>query len=92
MQIDERTRDHATLEHIRLMVIRRVRAGEDPGTVIASYVFNRTTIYKWMRRPAGCGKGLWALSSTPGTPQSSGALIGPDGTTDRLDPIDRTAR
>ena len=67
MQIDGRTLDHATLEQIRLMAIRRVREGEDPGTVIASYGFNRTTIYKWMRRVAGSGNGLRALSSTRGT-------------------------
>ena len=36
MKIDGRTLDHATLEQIRLMAIRRVCEGEDPGTVIAS--------------------------------------------------------
>jgi transposase len=67
MKIDGRTLDHATLEQIRLMAIRRVREGEDPGVVIASYGFNRTTIYKWMRKAAGSGNGLRALSSTRGT-------------------------
>jgi transposase len=67
MRIDGRTLDHATLEQIRLMAIRRVREGEDPGAVIASYGFNRTTIYKWMRGAAGSGHGLRALSSTRGT-------------------------
>lgn len=67
MRIDGRTLDHATLEQIRLMAIRRVREGEDPGVVIASYGFNRTTIYKWIRRAAGSGNGLRALSSTRGT-------------------------
>ena len=46
MRIDGRTFHHATLEQIRLMAVRRVREGEDPGGVIASYGFNRTTIYK----------------------------------------------
>jgi len=32
MKIDGRTLDHATLEQIRLMAIRRVREGEDPGS------------------------------------------------------------
>jgi transposase len=67
MKIDGRTLDHATLEQIRLMAIRRVREGEDPGVVIASYGFNRTTIYKWMDKAAGRGNGLKALSSTRGT-------------------------
>jgi len=67
MKIDGRTLDHATLEQIRLMAIRRVREGEDPGVVIASYGFNRTTIYKWMHRVAGSGNGLRALTSTRGT-------------------------
>ena len=67
MKIDGRTLDHATLEQIRLMAIRRVREGENPGVVIASYGFNRTTIYKWMRMAAGSGNGLRALGSTRGT-------------------------
>jgi transposase len=67
MKLDGRTLDHATLEQIRLMAIRRVREGEDPGVVIASYGFNRTTIYKWMRMSSGSGNGLRALSSTRGT-------------------------
>ena len=67
MKIDGRTLDHATLEQIRLMAVRRVREGEDPGVVIASYGFNRTTIYKWMDIAAGSGNGLRALSSTRGT-------------------------
>ena len=67
MRIDGRTLDHATLEQIRLMAIRRVREGEDPGVVISSYGFNRTTIYKWMRMAEGSGNGLRALSSTRAT-------------------------
>jgi len=46
MKRDGRTLDHATLETIRLMAIDRVREGESPATVIASYGFHRTTIYK----------------------------------------------
>jgi len=67
MKIDGRTLDHATLEQIRLMAIRRVREGEDPGAVIASFGFCRTTIYKWMSLAAGSGNGLRALRSTRGT-------------------------
>lgn len=67
MRFDGRTFDHTTLEKIRLMAIRRVREGENPGVVIASYGFNRTTIYKWMRIATGSGNDLRALSSTRGT-------------------------
>jgi transposase len=67
MKLDGRTLDHATLEQIRLMAMKRVREGEEPASVIASYGFCRTTIYKWMKRAAGRGHGLKALSSTRGT-------------------------
>jgi transposase len=67
MKIDGRTLEHATLEQIRLMAIKRVREGEKPATVIASYGFSRTTIYKWMKLASGRGHGLRALSSTRGT-------------------------
>src|SRR6202158_4437977 len=67
MKIDGRTLDHATLEQVRLMAIKRVREGEEPTAVIASYGFCRTTIYKWMHLRAGRGHGLKALSSTRGT-------------------------
>ena len=48
MKQDGRTLDHSTLETIRLMAIERVREGESAATVVASYGFNRTTIYKWV--------------------------------------------
>jgi transposase len=67
MKVDGRTLDHATLEQIRLMAIRRVREGEKPAEVIAAYGFCRTTIYKWMQASGGRGRGLRALSSTRGT-------------------------
>ena len=49
MKRDGRKLDHKTLEEIRLMAVERVREGEDPSVVIASYGFCRTTIYKWLR-------------------------------------------
>jgi transposase len=67
MKIDGRTLDHATLEQIRLMAMKRVREGEEPTAVIASFGFCRTTIYKWMNLTAGRGRGLKALSATRGT-------------------------
>ena len=67
MKRDGRTLDHRTLEEIRLMAVERVREGEDPSLVIASYGFCRTTIYKWLRASSGRGKGLRALASRKAT-------------------------
>jgi len=67
MKRDGRKLDHKTLEEIRLMAVERVREGEDPSTVIASYGFCRTTIYKWLRAARGRGRGLAALRSRKGT-------------------------
>lgn len=67
MQRDGRTLDHRTLETLRVMAVERVRAGEAPSAVMASYGFCRTTIYKWLRQAKGRGKGLRALSARKGT-------------------------
>jgi transposase len=67
MKRDGRSFDHRTLEAIRLMAVERVRDGEPPATVIASYGFSRTTIYKWLAAAAAPGVGLKALLSTPAT-------------------------
>ena len=48
MKRDGRSFDHRTLETIRLMAVERVRDGERPSSVVASFGFNRTTIYKWL--------------------------------------------
>ena len=67
MKRDGRSFDHRTLESIRLMAVERVREGEPPAAVIASYGFCRTTIYKWLCLASGPGGGLRALRSTPAT-------------------------
>jgi transposase len=67
MKRDGRKLDHKTLEEIRLMAVERVREGEDPSVVIASYGFCRTTIYKWLRAAKGRGHGIAALRSSKGT-------------------------
>jgi transposase len=67
MKRDGRKLDHKTLEEIRLMAVERVREGEDPSAVIASYGFCRTTIYKWLRAAKGRGRGVAALRSRKGT-------------------------
>ena len=65
MKRDGRTLDHATLETIRTMAVERVREGERPSAVIASYGFHRCTIYGWLK--AVRGKGLQALAARPAT-------------------------
>ena len=59
--------DHGTLEEIRKMAIERVREGERPSEVIASYGFHRCVIYRWIKAAAGRGKGMRALASRKGT-------------------------
>lgn len=49
MEIDGRTLSHETSETIRMMAVRRVREGERPSAVIASYGLCRTSIYRWLR-------------------------------------------
>jgi len=72
MKRDGRTLDHATLETIRMMAVERVREGEAPSVVVASYGFNRTSIYKWLAAAAKPGLGLRALLARPasGRPRS----------------------
>src|SRR5260370_2988379 len=65
MKRDGRTLDHATLETIRLMAVERVLEGEVASAVITSYVFNRTTIHKWLAAAAKPGVGLRALQAWP---------------------------
>jgi transposase len=67
MKRDGRKMDHGTLEEIRKMAIERVREGEKPSAVIASYGFHRSVIYRWMKLAAGRGKGVRALASRKGT-------------------------
>ena len=67
MKRDGRTRDHATWETIRTMAVERVREGERPSAVIASYGFHRCTIYGWLKMARGRGKGLKALAARPAT-------------------------
>jgi len=72
MKRDGRALDHGTLETIRMMAVERVREGEAPSGVIASYGFNRTTIYKWISAASKPGVGLGALRArpAPGRPRS----------------------
>jgi transposase len=67
MKRDGRSFDHRTLEAIRLMAVERVRDGEAASSVIASYGFSRTTIYKWIAAAAAPGVGVRGLLSRPAT-------------------------
>jgi transposase-like protein len=49
MKQDGRGLDHRTPETTRLMAVEPVRDGERASSVISSYGFNRTTIYKWIK-------------------------------------------
>ena len=49
------------------MAVERVREGESATDVIASYGFNRTTIYKWIQAALQRGVGMRALRSRQAT-------------------------
>jgi transposase len=72
MKRDGRSFDHRTLEAIRMMAVERVRDGERPSSVISSFGFSRTTIYKWINASSQPGIGLKALHAKPltGRPRS----------------------
>ena len=67
MKRDGRKMDHRTLEEIRKMAVERVREGEKPSAVIASYGFHRCVIYRWIKAANGRGKGIKALAAHKGT-------------------------
>lgn len=50
-----------------MMAVERARDGERPSSVIASYGFNRTTIYRWLNAASKPGVGLGGLRSRPAT-------------------------
>ena len=64
--IDGRTLSHEVSEHIRLMAVRRVQAGERPSEVIRSYGLCRTTIYRWLRASRARGERALASRKAPG--------------------------
>lgn len=46
---DNRSLDHATLEHLRKLAVQRVLKGEKPSEVAKALGFYRTSIYRWIR-------------------------------------------
>jgi hypothetical protein len=79
MKRDGRQLDHKTLEEIRRMSVERVREGEDPSAVIASYGFCRTTIYKWLNTAKGRGRGLAAFTQRDWPPSQADSGTGTAG-------------
>jgi transposase len=61
-KIDNRSLDHNVLEHMRILAVERVLAGEKPSAVAKSFGIYRTSIYKWLR--AHRKRGRDALRST----------------------------
>jgi transposase len=74
MKRDGRKFDHQTLEEIRMMAIERVREGESPADVIASYGFHRTTIYKWINAAVKAGTEALRSTRATGRPRSLTAM------------------
>jgi transposase len=68
MKIDGRSLPHASLETLRQLAWKRVQAGEKPSTVIKSFGFCRTTIYRWLRAAAQGGEEALASRKATGRP------------------------
>lgn len=68
MRIDGRTLSHDTSETIRHLAVQRVKDGERPSSVIASYGMCRTSIYRWLRAAKRGGKKALQARKHPGRP------------------------
>lgn len=75
MKRDGRTLAHNTLEEMRMLALQRMREGELPAAVSASFGMNRTWAYKVRTAAAGRGNGQRALRSSraAGRPRSLSA-------------------
>jgi transposase len=67
MKRDGRVLAHNVLEEMRMVAVQRMREGERPAVVAASFGMNRSWAYKCLAAAAGPGKGLRALRSTKAT-------------------------
>jgi transposase len=73
MHMDGRTLSHEVSETIRRMAVQRVREGERPSAVMASYGLCRTSIYRWLRAARRGGLKALAARQHPGpAPQLTG--------------------
>jgi len=66
-QRDGRTLDHATLEEMRRLAVERMRAGERPAVVAASFGLHRSWAYKIQAAVRGRGRGLKVLRARRAT-------------------------
>ena len=64
---DGRTLAHNTLEEMRVLAVQRMKAGEHPAAVAASFGMNRSWAYKCRAAVRGRGHGLKVLLSIKGT-------------------------
>jgi len=67
MKRDGRKVSHAALEEMRLVALARMREGESPAQVSASFGLHRTWAYKVRAKASGRGRGARVLRSTTGT-------------------------
>ena len=67
MKRDGRTLAHNVLEEMRMLAVQRMREGELPAAVAASFGMHRGWAYKCRAAASGRGKGLRALRSSKGT-------------------------
>lgn len=67
MKRDGRTLAHNTLEEMRVMAVQRMREGERPDDVAASFGMHRSWAFKCRATAQGRGHGLKALRSTKGS-------------------------
>lgn len=63
---DARTLDHATLEEMRRLAVKRVLAGETQGAVARSLDVNAHTVWKWVARYRRDGEAALASTKAPG--------------------------
>ena len=69
-QLDNRSLDHKVLEHLRILAVERVLAGEKPSAVAKSLGVYRTSIYKWLRAYKKHGReGLQSTTAKGPTPK-----------------------
>lgn len=67
MKRDGRTLAHNTLEEMRVLAVQRMKDGEHPEVVAASFGMNRSWAYKCRSLAQGRGRGVRVLRSTKGT-------------------------
>jgi transposase len=67
MERDGRKLDHKTLEEMRILAVKRMKEGEHPVKVAASFGLHRSWAYKIRAQARGRGRGVRVLVSHKGT-------------------------